>query len=221
MLGALRAGVKQMMVSQRSGATRCRRSFEAEFYPRLGVEPDPLRKRLIAISIARCFQPCVGARANAPVHASWWIGQCRPGTTWRLPPIRSSRCMATNERVRWAGLDPACFELISSFETFHFTKTHPAYFAEMLGRLGWPDEPVVMAGNDVERDLGTAGTAGLDDLSRRDVRERPTRERSGNLRQLRRMDRGRTSRACKPPVFQTPRGGPGGAGGHARLRCRA
>jgi hypothetical protein len=24
-----------------------------------------------------------------------------------------------------------------SFETFHFTKSHPAYLAEMLGRLGW------------------------------------------------------------------------------------
>jgi hypothetical protein len=68
---------------------------------------------------------------------------------------------ATKERIRWAGLDPSCFDLISSFETFHFSKSHPAYFAEMMGRLGWPDGPVVMAGNDVHRDLVPARRIGL------------------------------------------------------------
>ena len=93
--------------------------------------------------------------------------------------------VATEERVRWAGLDPARFELISSFETFHFTKTHPAYFAEMLGRLGWPDEPVVMAGNDVERDLRTAARLGLTTFHVELAGNGDT-DRSGNLVDLRR-----------------------------------
>jgi FMN phosphatase YigB (HAD superfamily) len=68
---------------------------------------------------------------------------------------------ATYHRLRWAGFDPERFELVSSFEHFHFTKTHPAYFAEVLGRLGWPDGPILMVGNDIMRDLVPAHRLGL------------------------------------------------------------
>lgn len=68
---------------------------------------------------------------------------------------------ATLHRLRWAGLDPDQLELISTFEHFHFTKTHPAYYAEVLGRLGWPEGPVLMVGNDVNRDLSPAHQLGL------------------------------------------------------------
>ncbi len=68
---------------------------------------------------------------------------------------------ATYHRLQWAGLDPEQFELISTFESFHFTKTHTAYYAEMLGQLGWPSGPVLMVGNDVQRDLIPANKLGL------------------------------------------------------------
>jgi hypothetical protein len=68
---------------------------------------------------------------------------------------------ATHHRLRWAGFDPAQFEVVSSFENFHFSKSHTAYYAEMLGQLGWPEGPVLMVGNDVERDLIPAGRLGL------------------------------------------------------------
>lgn len=68
---------------------------------------------------------------------------------------------ATYHRLRWAGFEPERFELVSTFEHFHFTKTHPAYYAEVLGRLGWPEGPVLMVGNDPERDLIPAHRLGL------------------------------------------------------------
>jgi FMN phosphatase YigB (HAD superfamily) len=68
---------------------------------------------------------------------------------------------ATYHRLRWAGFDPERFELISTFEHFHFSKTHPAYYAEVLGRLGWPEGPILMVGNDIERDLMPAQRLGL------------------------------------------------------------
>lgn len=68
---------------------------------------------------------------------------------------------ATLERLRWAGLDPDQLELISTFEHFHFSKTHAAYYAEVLGRLGWPEGPVLMVGNDITRDLAPANRLGL------------------------------------------------------------
>ena len=68
---------------------------------------------------------------------------------------------ATYHRLRWAGFEPEQFEIVSSFEHFHFTKTHPAYYAEVLGRMGWPDGPVLMVGNDLERDIRPAQMLGL------------------------------------------------------------
>jgi FMN phosphatase YigB (HAD superfamily) len=68
---------------------------------------------------------------------------------------------ATYHRLRWAGFDPERFELISTFEHFHFTKTYPAYYAEVLGRIGWPEGPMLMVGNDPTRDLIPAQRLGL------------------------------------------------------------
>ncbi|MFN8382547.1 MAG: DinB family protein [Anaerolineales bacterium] len=68
---------------------------------------------------------------------------------------------ATYHRVRWAGFDPEQFELISSYEHFHFSKTHPAYYAEVLGRMGWPEGPILMVGNDLERDIAPSKKLGL------------------------------------------------------------
>lgn len=68
---------------------------------------------------------------------------------------------ATYHRLRWAGFDPEQFELVSTFDHFHFSKTHPAYYAEVLGRMGWPDGPVLMVGNDMDRDIVPAQKLGL------------------------------------------------------------
>jgi FMN phosphatase YigB (HAD superfamily) len=51
--------------------------------------------------------------------------------------------------------------MIPSYETFHFAKPNPAYFAEFLAQLGWPKTPIVMVGNDVESDIGAARQLGL------------------------------------------------------------
>lgn len=44
--------------------------------------------------------------------------------------------MATLERVAWAGLDPADFVLITTFENCRFTKPNPGYFLEILEVIG-------------------------------------------------------------------------------------
>ena len=67
------------------------------------------------------------------------------------------------QRLNWAGLpaDIISFAMVPSYETFHFAKPNPAYFAEFLAQLGWPKIPVVMVGNDVESDIGAARQLGL------------------------------------------------------------
>ena len=70
---------------------------------------------------------------------------------------------AIHQRIQWAELPIKLSELdlISSYESFRFTKPSSAYFAECLARLGWPNQPAVMIGNDPKNDIAGARALGL------------------------------------------------------------
>ena len=60
---------------------------------------------------------------------------------------------ATLQRARWAGLEPADFALITTYENSHACKPNPAYYREVLEKLGVGPEQCLMVGNDVEEDM--------------------------------------------------------------------
>ncbi|HNB51760.1 MAG TPA: HAD-IA family hydrolase [Anaerolineales bacterium] len=70
---------------------------------------------------------------------------------------------AIHQRLDWAGLSPAKipFAHITTYETSHFAKPNPAYYAEILAYLGWPEDPVLMIGDDWELDIQPAHSLGL------------------------------------------------------------
>lgn len=61
--------------------------------------------------------------------------------------------VATHSRVRWAGLDPNDFELITTYENSRFCKPNPDYYRDILDTLQIKPEQCVMVGNDVEEDM--------------------------------------------------------------------
>ena len=61
--------------------------------------------------------------------------------------------IATENRARWAGLDPADFELITTYENSTCCKPNPDYYREVLARLGVTAEECLMVGNDVDEDM--------------------------------------------------------------------
>jgi hypothetical protein len=67
------------------------------------------------------------------------------------------------QRLEWASLpaDKYPFTLVTSNENYHFAKPQPAFYAEILARLGWPEGPVVMVGNDLHRDIAASRKLGL------------------------------------------------------------
>lgn len=65
---------------------------------------------------------------------------------------------ATRERLRWAGLEPDTFVLITSWESAHFCKPHPEFYAEVAARLGVAPEECLMVGDDVANDLPAVET---------------------------------------------------------------
>ena len=63
--------------------------------------------------------------------------------------------IATHNRARGAGLDPADFELITTYENSTACKPNPDYYREVLSRLGVSAEACLMVGNDVTEDMMT------------------------------------------------------------------
>ena len=68
--------------------------------------------------------------------------------------------IATHSRARWAGLDPADFAYITTYENSSRCKPNPDYYREILDKLGLRPEECVMVGNDVQED-GPAAQLGM------------------------------------------------------------
>lgn len=61
--------------------------------------------------------------------------------------------VATESRIRWAGLEPEDFELYTTYENSHYCKPNPLYYREILDKLSLDAAESLMVGNDVEEDM--------------------------------------------------------------------
>ncbi|MBO4212385.1 MAG: HAD family hydrolase [Oscillospiraceae bacterium] len=61
--------------------------------------------------------------------------------------------VATEARVRWAGLSPEDFELCTTYENIGHCKPNPDYYREILRRMELAPEDCLMVGNDVGEDM--------------------------------------------------------------------
>jgi len=68
--------------------------------------------------------------------------------------------VATEARMRWAGLDSADFEFYTTYENSRFSKPYPDYYAEICRTLDVSPEECLMVGNDVRDDM-IAATLGM------------------------------------------------------------
>ena len=68
---------------------------------------------------------------------------------------------ATENRMRWAGLEPEMFAAYTTYEDCHFCKPNPKYYQELLGKLGLKPEECIMVGNDFDEDILTTETLGM------------------------------------------------------------
>lgn len=60
--------------------------------------------------------------------------------------------IATESRIRWAGLNPEDFALYTTYENSSYAKPNPAYYQEILQKLNLKPEECVMVGNDAVED---------------------------------------------------------------------
>lgn len=60
--------------------------------------------------------------------------------------------VATESRIKWAGLDKEDFELYTTYEDSHYCKPNPEYYREITERLSLDPAECLMVGNDAEED---------------------------------------------------------------------
>ena len=68
--------------------------------------------------------------------------------------------VATENRIRWAGLEPLDFIHRTTYENASYCKPNPAYYTEILKKLDLRAEECLMVGNDARDDLA-AEQAGI------------------------------------------------------------
>ena len=63
--------------------------------------------------------------------------------------------VATESRIRWAGLEPSDFEYFTTYENSHYCKPNLDYYREVLEKLQVDPTECLMIGNDVSEDMIT------------------------------------------------------------------
>ena len=61
--------------------------------------------------------------------------------------------IATEKRIRWAGLTPKDFEIFTTYENSNYCKPNLCYYKELLKQLGIEPQQCLMVGNDVGDDM--------------------------------------------------------------------
>ncbi len=152
----------QKMVENNDPSRTLEHTFDAAFYPALGVKREELQAEIDAF-YAEAFPALRSLTQPRPQAVELVERAIKKGFRVVVATNPLFPRSAIHQRLSWAGLPPedTPFDLITSYETFHFTKPNPAYFAEILAQLGWPDRPAVMVGNSPKDDIQPAAQAGL------------------------------------------------------------
>jgi FMN phosphatase YigB (HAD superfamily) len=136
--------------------------FAEDFYPALGVQPEEMRVDLDAF-YAEVFPSLKPLTAPRPEAIRLVETATKRGYRLAVATSPIFPKTAILQRLAWAGLPVTDypFQLVSSYETFHFAKPNPAFYTEFLAQMGWPAGPAAMIGNDPQNDAIPAGQVGL------------------------------------------------------------
>lgn len=152
----------QIMFQNNHLESRLKEVFDKAFFPSLNGDADKIqdyidsfyKEKYPQLQTLTQFKP----QAVEAVKEAFKRGYVVVIATNPLFPLT-----AITQRLEWAGLSPEEFQfsIIPSYESYHFTKPNPAFFAETLSRLGWPEGPIVMVGDDFNYDISAAWKMGL------------------------------------------------------------
>ena len=118
------------------------------------VKPDARRDEPVFDDFYRHeFQQVAQACGCDPAAAAIVKRLRRKGLKLALATNPIFPAIATQSRMRWAGLDEADFELYTTYENACHCKPNPDYYRDVLAALGAQPEECLMVGNDVGEDM--------------------------------------------------------------------
>jgi len=156
MVPMLLSAIKAMTENDDPAVT-IKEKFDKSFYPKLGLDENEIRD-YVDRYYAEVFPSLQSITTIRPAAKKFIDAALNRGYKIAIATNPFFPRQATYHRLRWACLPPEeyPFEIISTYEDFHYTKPNPAYFTELLAQIGWPDQPVIVIGNDVEADIKPA-----------------------------------------------------------------
>lgn len=110
---------------------------------------EPLFREFYETDFQKIQQVC-GFTPDSAAIVSWLKAQgCRVilATNPIFPAI------ATESRIRWAGMQPENFESYTTYENSRYCKPNPDYYRDILSNAGLQPEECLMVGNDVGDDM--------------------------------------------------------------------
>lgn len=136
--------------------------FDANFYAPLGVHKSDLAA-VISQYYSTAYQQLRNGTSIRPQAKILMDHAFSRGWTVVIATNPLFPRQAILSRLEWAGipLSEYPYALVTTFETMHFAKPNPAYYAEILSQLGWVEQPVCMVGNSLNEDLLPAARIGI------------------------------------------------------------
>ena len=166
------------------------KAFDSQFYPRISVQKNDILE-ILRDFYENQFPGLKSLTHPRPAAVEMVQDAFRRGFTIAVATNPLFPIRAIQHRLDWAGLpvEKNPFALVTSYEKFHFAKPNPAFYAECLAVLGWPDQPAVMVGNSLPDDLVPAGILNIPGFwisSSEDPlpKNLPAHSRKGSLEQI-------------------------------------
>lgn len=137
-------------------------AFASVFYPALEPERSTLERafeRFYAEEFPKLRQ-FTRRRPQARALVEWALEQGLQVVVATNPLFPR---VAVQERLAWAGVpvEEVDYALVTTYENMHATKSHAAYYREILERLGRRPGECLMVGDSWEKDIVPASSIGM------------------------------------------------------------
>ncbi|RLC86226.1 MAG: HAD family hydrolase [Chloroflexi bacterium] len=161
LLTELLRATRAMEANDGNGPTN-EEAFAALFYPAVGYERatlEPIFERFYAEEFPK-LRSLTQARPEARPLVEWAFERGLQVVIATNPLFPRT---AVEQRLEWADVPVTEFDyaLVTSYEIMHATKAHPAYYREILARLGREPRECLMVGDDWEHDIAQAASIGI------------------------------------------------------------
>ena len=150
LIGAVWAGTGAMV--KNDGTKKNEEAFWDKFCKIFGNDAKndlPLFEEFYAVDFAKVQASCgYDPKAAETVKALRSMGMRIALATNPIFPA-----IATEQRIRWAGLETSDFELYTTYENSRFCKPNLDYYKDIMNTLGVEPSECLMVGNDVDEDM--------------------------------------------------------------------